>query len=802
MSDNKTQVFVLPLSSKGEPRPAGKGDYISLPIPFQPYILRFVVLSTSLMTNQGSIWCNCPPEGSAFDRKKFYEYPIESKFNKDCFIDIQINQPGTFCFYATYWPLEKEYFEQDETKIRVRRGSAGNRANSQSETNLFRETYMNASVKSNLTSSRKYYFTVNCGFKLNDKPLPLNSLQIESVISKWMGPVDTWDKKLAAIKNKGYNMVHFTPLQSRGSSNSPYSIHDQLCWDPVCFPNGEDDVKKLVKDMETKHQLLSLTDIVFNHTSHDSDWLREHPEVGYSVKNSPHLIPAIELEEKLTEFSGQLEELGLPTEIKNQDDLNIIIDSLDSYVLQEMRLWEYYVVDVETTMNKVKAIVKDPSRYDRILPTRVPEQVRDNHRELADYVIDESGSNFDLFGHARFLRVIDAEYFVSLLKTLVSNPEQVISKGLKILNDINEPLYEEYDDDQAAIIDNLRGRTNFTRLEPNGPKLGKISSSCPIQEPSFTKTTCKSTGEEISLANNGFIWNADPMTDFASSKSRAYLRRDVIPWGDCVKLKYGSKPSDCPYLWERMAKYTEMLAKHFHGFRIDNCHSTPIHVGEYFLDKARVIRPNLYVAAELFTGSEQKDRIFVERLGITSLIREAMQAWSTEELSRLVHKHGGLPIGSFSKTPLLKRVLPGENEDNIHMVRSTPIHALFMDCTHDNETPTEKRTMEDALSTGALVAMCACAVGSTVGYDECYPHALSVVNENRRYNFEGGFGDVKKELYKVHEQMGLDNAEEMYVHHEGQYITVHRVDAKQGTGWFLIARTKFRQEHDQQRMYY
>jgi glycogen debranching enzyme len=128
------------------------------------------------------------------------------------------------------------------------------------------------------------------------------------------------------------------------------------------------------------------------------------------------------------------------------------------------------------------------------------------------------------------------------------------------------------------------------------------------------------------------------------------------------------------------------MAELFYGFRIDNCHSTPIHVASYFLDAARKLNPNLYVFAELFTGSEEMDVKFVSQLGINSLIREAMNAWDSAELSRIVHRQGGSPLGSFVLKALPLDVLGHDigtkykSEHDLEVnLKTSPPHSLFMD---------------------------------------------------------------------------------------------------------------------------
>ena len=626
-------------------------------------------------------------------------------------------------------------------------------------------------------------------------------------------------------------MVHFTPLMERGDSNSPYSMYDQLKFDASCFPNGEQDVAAMIAKMEKEYGMLGMTDVVWNHTANNSKWLEEHPEAGYNIETAPWLESALELDNALLRFGNDLETYGLPNTLASHEDLNRVIAGVKEHVLESLKLWQYYVIDVK---ENARQAVEAWSEAKKSIPEggfghsdmRGLEGVKEwSLKQKADFLLENGFVGGNEMG-SRFGRSIDADAGAALLAVLhgrfgseQSEKDAALRTMTDILNELNEPFYKDYDSDVAVILQQLFDRLRYLRLDDDGPKLGAIGPDSAFIESYFTRlpsnaTTKKHNPRSLALVNNGWIWAVNALKDHAGSDSRAYLRREVIVWSDCVKLRYGKSPEDNPFLWEFMAKYTRLMAKYFAGFRIDNCHSTPLVVAEYLLDQAREIRPNLAVFAELFTGSEEMDYVFVKRLGLSALIREAMQASSTAEVSRLVHMHGGIPIGSFEMNEISRKENTGfqangingagaKKPEKVQLIQKSPLHALFMDCTHDNEVPTQKRDARDTLPNAALVNMCASATGSVMGYDEIYPKLLDIVHEKRQYTSvssdsqvsigggANGIGGIKKLLNQLHTMMGKEGFDETFIHHEGEIITVHRVHPFSRKGYFAIAHTAF-----------
>jgi len=74
------------------------------------------------------------------------------------------------------------------------------------------------------------------------------------------------------------------------------------------------------------------------------------------------------------------------------------------------------------------------------------------------------------------------------------------------------------------------------------------------------------------------------------------------------------------------------MAEAADGFRLDNTHSTPIHVCQYLLQAARSKNTNLFVMAELFTNSSQLDAMFCRKLNLNGLVREMQNRYDARQL--------------------------------------------------------------------------------------------------------------------------------------------------------------------------
>ena len=164
-------------------------------------------------------------------------------------------------------------------------------------------------------------------------------------------------------------------------------------------------------------------------------------------------------------------------------------------------------------------------------------------------------------------------------------------------------------------LKSFEGEMKYHKLEKGNKR---ITAENPRVERYFRELN---NPERSCVAHNGWIMNANPLEDFGMVGWH-YLDRSINIWSDSVKLRFGDCPADSPYLWEHMSEYVYAMAMIFDGFRLDNAHSTPIHVANYMLQVARSVNPNLFVMAELFTSSAELDAMFVRRLNINGLIRE------------------------------------------------------------------------------------------------------------------------------------------------------------------------------------
>ncbi|KAI3415787.1 Amylo-alpha-1,6-glucosidase [Globodera pallida] len=606
-----------------------------------------------------------------------------------------------------------------------------------------------------------------------EKRLTLNGLSVVTHLAKLLGPLGEWEDRLMVAREAGYNVIHLTPVHRLGISNSSYSIseYDQL--NPT-FEANFAALKHFVDKMEREWHMLTIQDVVWNHAAKNAKWLQDHPECAFNCANSAHLRPAYVLDRALQQFSREIGEgkwahEGIPTVIQHDSHLSALRHVLSSKVFPSIRLHEFFQADVESLENEFRSYIL----------TNIPS----NNNALSDVESIEliSDPNFCRFG-------------------CTVNLSQAAVVFLREPGGVDSAAVLGADESICRFVAHLNRNKWGRPTNENGPRQGAVTLNQPLvtnyflHPPEFGLNAWKED-EKLAfnsrtavrlMACNGWVMNADPLANFAEWPCQVYLRRELVCWGDCVKLNYGRRPEDCPFLWDYMRRYSVECARIFHGFRIDNCHSTPIHVAEYLLRAARHVRRDLYVVAELFTGSEKLDNLFVNRLGITSLIREAQNANDSHEQGRFIYRYGGDPVGAF----------------HCKSTRPAPwavAHALLYDQTHDNPSPAQKRTPYDFVPTAAMCAISGSACGTVRGYDEFVAHNIDVVNEDRMYRKWSEFTEDAKGMIRarrllndLHVQLSTSGYSEIFVDQVNEdVVAVTRHNPNNHESVLLIAHTCF-----------
>lgn len=488
---------------------------------------------------------------------------------------------------------------------------------------------------------------------------------------------------------------------------------------------------------------------------------------------------------------GNLDMMGVPIVIESEDHIQSLRHHILTKYLPQVKIFEFYQVDVENYFSLFVDAVRSrgpPSANTEVFVMDLNFDCNTDYKRKGVTInIEQALKIFNVFRQDSF----DEDTRIKKCSESFRN----------VLEQYNNKMRTEIDNHLTYAIDNALAGVRYERVQSDGPKYRTIALKYPVFVPYFTHTGAENKslediekmmyndGGKFFMAHNGWVMGHDSLKDFARPQpgtANVYLRRELIAWGDSVKLRFGDKPEDSLYLWKRMKEYVDTTARLFDGVRLDNCHSTPLHVAEYIIDSARKVNPELYVVAELFTNSPDSDNIFVNRLGITSLIREALSAWDAHEEGRLVYLYGGDPVGAFFNSP--KRPLA-----------PSIAHAVFLDQSHDNPSPVEKRSVFDLLPSSALVSMACCATGSNRGYDELVPHHIHVVDEERQYQEWGknvdestGIISAKRALNDLHGFLGVNGFNQVYVDQMNpDIVAVTRHHPVTHESYILVAHTCF-----------
>jgi hypothetical protein len=121
-------------------------------------------------------------------------------------------------------------------------------------------------------------FNVDPVLSIKRKTLPLDALIAQTCLAKCLGPLDNWAHHFRIASKMGFNCVHLTPVSMLGLSGSSYSITNQTVISEKIVPKPDErqrakDLRDFAAWARDELGVLTMGDVVLNHTAADSVWL-------------------------------------------------------------------------------------------------------------------------------------------------------------------------------------------------------------------------------------------------------------------------------------------------------------------------------------------------------------------------------------------------------------------------------------------------------------------------------------------------------------------------------------------------
>ena len=146
----------------------------------------------------------------------------------------------------------------------------------------------------------------------NEIKITINRIQLQSVLSKNLGKLSTFENYYKELSLLKYNFIHLTSIQTLSSSENLFCLKEQNEISDCFFDekeklSKEEKLNKFHENMNllrSKYHIGSIIDIILNQTSIESNWIYEHPECGYTLDNCPWLTVAYELDKLLVNYSN------------------------------------------------------------------------------------------------------------------------------------------------------------------------------------------------------------------------------------------------------------------------------------------------------------------------------------------------------------------------------------------------------------------------------------------------------------------------------------------------------------------